>query len=248
MTNFTQVPNRAWKTQREEIRLYAALLHYQSLTRHNNKGDATFVGQDTLAQDLGVSESTIKRWTTRLERGGWITVTRRGKRQTNLYRVHQEPVDVILESLGDSSDVNPHHDDADSDGADLHSHHGGERSDMTPTMVQGCTPSNTDSSNTELKNSNTDGGAVAPHKGNLLETTKEHAFVESIETSLDMSWEAAENRREGDTPNPYLEGLLKSLPKEHRQDAFDYCSTLIDRGLKAQSALMQYRKVVLREP
>jgi len=69
-----------------------------------------FEGQQSMADHLGVSRQTIKRWSDELVRAHWIAVTRRRKNKdgqylTNLYYVFDHPDDYLrwLETHGKSA-------------------------------------------------------------------------------------------------------------------------------------------------
>jgi len=79
---FTMVPNQILLNQDIPYKarfLYAILLQYA----WNNR--QCFPGQTKLAEDVGVSTKTIRRWLATLERHGLIEVIQRGLNRTNVY-------------------------------------------------------------------------------------------------------------------------------------------------------------------
>ncbi len=79
---FTQVPNyllnNTTLTMVAKV-VYAKLLSY---AWHNNM---VFPGQETMAQEIGSSKSTINRGIQELEDEGWLEIRRRGQGKTNVY-------------------------------------------------------------------------------------------------------------------------------------------------------------------
>jgi AraC-like DNA-binding protein len=82
---FTQIPNfilRAANLTPGAKMVYALFISY---AWHN---DCCFPGQERLAQDMGLSRSTVSTYVKELEGSGYLTLTRRGLGQTNLYTLH----------------------------------------------------------------------------------------------------------------------------------------------------------------
>lgn len=79
---FTQVPNYLLNckdlTAQAKI-VYAKLLSY---AWNNNM---VFPGQETMAEEIGSSKSSVNRGIMELEKGGWLEIRRRGQGKTNLY-------------------------------------------------------------------------------------------------------------------------------------------------------------------
>lgn len=85
---YTQIPNYILRDTRltsTAFRLYAALASYA------NAEKVCWPGQQRLAQDLGVSERTIRVRLKELEEAGYITIRRRGRQQTNVYCLKDLP-------------------------------------------------------------------------------------------------------------------------------------------------------------
>ena len=79
---FTQLPNILIRnkdlTANAKV-VYSALLSY---AWHNN---AVFPGQETLAEEIGSTRSTVNRAIIELEDNGWLEIQRMGQGKTNLY-------------------------------------------------------------------------------------------------------------------------------------------------------------------
>ena len=82
---FTQVPNFILKDQNLSIVAKVTNAMFLSYAWHN---DSCFPGQDRLAEDMGMSRSRVTEFVSELERGGLVTITRRGQGRTNLYTIH----------------------------------------------------------------------------------------------------------------------------------------------------------------
>jgi hypothetical protein len=79
---FTQVPNFLLNDPKISANakvVYAKLLSY---ARYN---DRVFPGQDTMANDVGMSQPTIARAVKELEDNAWLEIQRRGQGKTNIY-------------------------------------------------------------------------------------------------------------------------------------------------------------------
>jgi DNA-binding MarR family transcriptional regulator len=79
---FTQVPNLLLNTK--DLSAVAKLVYAKLLSYawHNNR---VFPGQETMAEDIGSSRSTINRGIQELEARGWLQIQRRGQGKTNVY-------------------------------------------------------------------------------------------------------------------------------------------------------------------
>lgn len=82
---FTQVPNFILKDPNLSIGAKVTYAMFLSYAWHN---DSCFPGQDRLAEDMGMSRSRVTEFVSELERGGLVTITRRGQGRTNLYTIH----------------------------------------------------------------------------------------------------------------------------------------------------------------
>lgn len=82
---FTQLPNCVLNDKNISLSakvVYAKLLSY---AWHNN---AVYPGQETMAQELGVTRPTVNKSIGELERVGFLEVKRRGQGLTNVYILH----------------------------------------------------------------------------------------------------------------------------------------------------------------
>jgi biotin operon repressor len=82
---FTQVPNFILKMA--DLSLGARMTYSMFLHYAWNSGNC-FPGQDTLAEDMGMSRTRVNEFIKELERAGLIEITRRGQGKTNLYKVN----------------------------------------------------------------------------------------------------------------------------------------------------------------
>ena len=95
---FTQVPNFILKDPKLSVGAKIAYAMFLSYAWHN---DSCFPGQDRLAQDMGMSRSRVTEFVGELDRGGLITIERRGQGKTNIYTIHfqvKQPVDKTARS------------------------------------------------------------------------------------------------------------------------------------------------------
>ena len=79
---FTQVPNFLLKDPKVSANakvVYSMLLSYA----WNNA--YVFPGQERMGEDIGLSQPTIARAVSELERHGWLEIQRRGQGKTNIY-------------------------------------------------------------------------------------------------------------------------------------------------------------------
>jgi DNA-binding transcriptional ArsR family regulator len=85
---FTQVPNFLLKSSKlsagDKI-TFAMLLSYAW------QNDFCFPGQDRLAQDLGLSERSVRTHLKSLEQYGLLAIRRRGQGKTNIYELDLKP-------------------------------------------------------------------------------------------------------------------------------------------------------------
>jgi DNA-binding MarR family transcriptional regulator len=82
---FTKIPNFILKDQeisRGAKMTYAMFLHYAG------QNDFCFPGQTQLAQDIGCARATVTQFATELVKAGLLTIQRRGKGKTNVYKVY----------------------------------------------------------------------------------------------------------------------------------------------------------------
>lgn len=79
---FTQVPNMLLNNKELSAQAKLAYAKLLSYAWHN---DSVFPGQDTMAEETGVSQPTIARAVKELEKGGWLEIRRRGQGKTNIY-------------------------------------------------------------------------------------------------------------------------------------------------------------------
>ena len=82
---FTQVPNFILTNKSLSV---GAKLAYAMLLKYAWSDDACFPGQQTLADDMGSSERSIRSYLKELEDAKFLEVTQRGLGKTNLYRLH----------------------------------------------------------------------------------------------------------------------------------------------------------------
>lgn len=82
---FTQVPNVILKSTKLSV---GAKLAYAMLLSYAWQNDHCFPGQDTLAEDMGVSKRSVVSFIKELDRTGYVTVKRQGLNRPNLYTLH----------------------------------------------------------------------------------------------------------------------------------------------------------------
>jgi len=83
---FTQVPNVILTNKDLSV---GAKLTYAMLLKYCWYDNFCFPGQDTLAENLGSSERSVRNWLKELHTYGIIKVVQRGQGKVNLYEVHQ---------------------------------------------------------------------------------------------------------------------------------------------------------------
>ena len=81
---FTQVPNVILTDKTLSV---GAKLSYAMLLKYAWSQDACFPGQQTLANDMGAGERSIRTYLKELEDVGFLEVKQRGLGKTNLYRL-----------------------------------------------------------------------------------------------------------------------------------------------------------------
>jgi hypothetical protein len=66
------------------------LVHSYAREKRINNIPTAFMSCKTMAEDLGVSALTIKRWIKRLKDTGWVGAKRRGQGQTNIISLYSK--------------------------------------------------------------------------------------------------------------------------------------------------------------
>ncbi len=82
---FTQVPNFILKDGSLSIGAKVTYAMFLSYAWHN---EMCFPGQDRLADDIGMSRTSVTAFIAELESEGLVTIQRRGQGKTNLYTIH----------------------------------------------------------------------------------------------------------------------------------------------------------------
>src|SRR5712692_1822955 len=85
---FTQVPNFLLKSKKlnaGDKMTFAMLLSYAW------QNDYCFPGQERLAQDLGLTDRSVRTHLKSLERVGLLAIKRRGQGKTNIYELNLKP-------------------------------------------------------------------------------------------------------------------------------------------------------------
>lgn len=82
---FTQVPNHILKSKDISV---GAKLTYAMLLSYAWYNQSCFPGQETLADDMGVSLRSVTTFTKELQTSGLISVKRTGFNKPNLYTLH----------------------------------------------------------------------------------------------------------------------------------------------------------------
>ena len=86
---FTQVPNFLLKSKKlssGDKMAFAMLLSYAW------QNDSCFPGQERLAEDLGLSDRSVRTLLKSLETNGFIVIKQRGQGKTNIYELNFKPV------------------------------------------------------------------------------------------------------------------------------------------------------------
>ena len=81
---FTQVPNFILTEPNLSV---GAKMTYAMLLRYAWQNDYCFPGQQTLAEDMGSSERSVRTYQKELEDAGFLEVTHRGLGKTSLYKL-----------------------------------------------------------------------------------------------------------------------------------------------------------------
>ena len=81
---FTQVPNFILTNKGLSV---GAKLYYAMLLKYAREKDYCFPGQQTLAEDMGSSERSVRTYQKELEDVGFLEVTQRGLGRTSLYKL-----------------------------------------------------------------------------------------------------------------------------------------------------------------
>ncbi len=82
---FTQVPNFILRDSQLSIGAKLTYAMFLSYAWHN---DRCFPGQERLADDMGMSRTSVTAFIGELEKRGFIAIQRRGQGKTNLYTVN----------------------------------------------------------------------------------------------------------------------------------------------------------------
>src|SRR5215216_4789080 len=81
---FTQVPNFILTNTELSV---GAKLYYAMLLKYAREKDYCFPGQQTLADDMGSSQRSVRTYQKELEDAGFLEVTQRGLGKTSLYKL-----------------------------------------------------------------------------------------------------------------------------------------------------------------
>jgi len=57
------------------------------LLKYSWDNDFCFPGQQTLADDIGSTDRSVRKWLKELDASGFITITQRGQGKVNLYKL-----------------------------------------------------------------------------------------------------------------------------------------------------------------
>ncbi len=82
---FTQVPNVILKSPELSV---GAKLAYAMLLSYAWQKEKCFPGQETLADNMGVSKRSVVSFIKELRAAGYVTVKRQGLGQVNVYTLH----------------------------------------------------------------------------------------------------------------------------------------------------------------
>lgn len=82
---FTQVPNFILRDSNLTIGAKLTYAMFLSYAWHN---EMCFPGQDRLADDIGMSRTSVTAFIGELEKKGLVAIQRRGQGKTNLYTIH----------------------------------------------------------------------------------------------------------------------------------------------------------------
>ena len=81
---FTQVPNFILTNRDLSV---GAKLYYAMLLKYAREKSYCFPGQETLAEDTGSGERSLRRYQEELEKAGFLEVTQRDLGKTNFYKL-----------------------------------------------------------------------------------------------------------------------------------------------------------------
>ena len=81
---FTQVPNLVLTNKELSI---GAKITYAMLLKYSWDNDYCFPGQQTLADDIGSTDRSVRKWLKELNASGFITITQRGQGKVNIYKL-----------------------------------------------------------------------------------------------------------------------------------------------------------------
>jgi hypothetical protein len=81
---FTQVPNFILTNKHLSV---GAKLCYAMMLKYARSNDFCFPGQETLAQDIGSTDRSVRTYQKELEQAGFLEVTQRGLGKTNYYKL-----------------------------------------------------------------------------------------------------------------------------------------------------------------
>ena len=81
---FTQVPNFLLTNKDLSV---CAKLYYAMLLKYAREKDYCFPGQQTLAEDIGTSERSVRTYQKELEDVGFLEVVQRGLGKTSIYKL-----------------------------------------------------------------------------------------------------------------------------------------------------------------
>ena len=81
---FTQVPNFLLTNKDLSV---GAKLYYAMLLKYAREKDYCFPGQQTLAEDIGSSERSVRTYQKELEDVGFLEVVQRGLGKTSIYKL-----------------------------------------------------------------------------------------------------------------------------------------------------------------
>ena len=81
---FTQVPNFILTNKELSV---GAKLYYAMLLKYAREKDYCFPGQQTLAEDMGSSERSVRTYQKELENVGFLEVVQRGLGKTSIYKL-----------------------------------------------------------------------------------------------------------------------------------------------------------------
>jgi hypothetical protein len=82
---FAQVPNFILKDPDLSVGAKVVYAMFLSYAWHN---DSCFPGQDRLAVDMGLTRVRVTQLIAELQKGGLVTIKRRGQGNTNFYTIH----------------------------------------------------------------------------------------------------------------------------------------------------------------